>query len=110
MQIRRLLTLWRDNNAKVQSLLEGSFLLREIGPLSENLAAVTAIGLAALDYLEKSEASPQSWRTQQLAQLDLAKAQKADLLLTVVAPVRQLVEATATLIKPNKRLGSPSGN
>jgi hexosaminidase len=94
-QIRESLASWRDNNAKLHPLLEGSFLLKEVEPLSEELAAAGTAGLAALDYLDKSQPPTEAWRTQQLAQLDAAKAPKADLLLTVVAPVRQLVEATA---------------
>jgi hexosaminidase len=95
-QLRNLLTAWRDNHAKLRPLLEKSFLLHEISPLSEDLSVIGTAGLSALDYLDKSETSPESWRMQQLSQLDAAKAPKADLLLTVVEPVRQLVEATAT--------------
>ena len=94
-QIRTFLASWRGNDAKLRPILERSFLLREVTPLSEELSGLGASGLTALDYLEKSEAAPQQWRTQQLAQLDLANAPKADLLLTVVGPVRELVEATA---------------
>lgn len=94
-QIRTFLTAWRDNDAKLHPILERSFLLREVTPLSEELSGLGASGLTALDYLDKSEHAPQQWRTQQITQLDLANAPKADLLLTVVAPVRELVEATA---------------
>jgi hexosaminidase len=95
-QLRTLLAVWRDNAAKLHPLLEKSFLLHEVTPLSEELSTLGTTGLAALDYLGKSETSPESWRMQQLGQLETAKAPKADLLLTVVEPVRQLVEATVT--------------
>lgn len=95
-QIRKSLTVWRDNSAQLHPILERSFLLREVTPISDHLSAVANAGLFALDYLDKSEASPEAWRTQQLAILDAAKTPKADLLLTVVAPIRQLVDATAT--------------
>lgn len=95
-QIRTFLASWRDNDAQLRPILEGSFLLREVTPLSEELSSLGASGLTALDYLQKSQMSPEVWRTQQLAQLDLTKAPKADLLLSVVVPVRELVEATAT--------------
>jgi hexosaminidase len=94
-QIRSLLNAWRDNDSKLKPLIERSFLLHEIAPLSDELSSLGAVGLTALDYLDKSETSPESWRTQQLALTDSAKAPKADLLLVVVQPVRQLVEATA---------------
>ena len=94
-QIRALLSTWRDNDSKLKPLIQQSFLLHEIAPLSEALSNVGSAGLAALDYLDKSEASPGSWRAQQLAIADTAKAPQADLLLAVVQPVKQLIEATA---------------
>ena len=95
-QIRTYLTTWRDNDAKLHPLLGQSFLLQEVAPLSEGLSAVGAAGLQALDYLDKSAPSPESWRTQQLALIDQAKTRNADLLLMVATPVQQLVEASAT--------------
>ena len=95
IQIRALLTTWRDNDAKLRPLLQESFLLRETEPLSDELSHLGAVGLAALDYLDKAELSPESWRMQQLAQADSANAPQANLLLVIVQPVRQLIEATA---------------
>lgn len=93
--IRALLTSWRDNDAKLEPLLEASFLLREVAPLSQELSMVGTTGLSALDYLDKGQASPPDWRTQRSAELDAAKAPKANLLLTVTEPVRQLIELSA---------------
>ncbi|PYV48125.1 MAG: hypothetical protein DMG92_14615 [Acidobacteria bacterium] len=94
-QIRALLSTWRDNDSKLKPLIQQSFLLHEIAPLSEALSNLGSAGLAALDYLDKSEESPESWRAQQLAIADTAKAPQADLLLAVVQPVKQPIEATA---------------
>jgi hexosaminidase len=94
-EIRTLLTAWRDNDAKLHPLLERSFLLRDVMPLSQDLAAIGESGLRALDYLEKPESSPESWRIQQLARVESAKEAKADLLLMVAAPVERLIEASA---------------
>src|ERR1700689_5435960 len=55
--------------------------------LSADLSALAAVGLEALDYLDKSQPSPQAWRTEQLALIERAKTPKADLLLMIVAPV-----------------------
>jgi len=93
-QIKTFLIAWRDNDAKLHPLLGQSFLLQEVTPLSESLSAIGATGLQAVDYLDQSQPSPESWRTQQLALIDQAKARKADLLLMVVAAVQQLVEST----------------
>lgn len=96
-RIRKVLVAWRDNDAQLRPLLEQSFLLQELESLSSDLSATGAAGLFALDYLENSAPSPGAWRTQQLAALDSASSAKADLLLVVVAPVRQLVEASAAV-------------
>src|SRR5260221_251591 len=94
-EIRTNLATWRDNDARLRPLLEQSFLLHELAPLSEDLTTLGVAGLSALDYLDRSEASPELLRAQQLALLDRARTPKADLLLMVVAPVQRLIEASA---------------
>jgi hexosaminidase len=94
-QIRMWLALWRDNDALLHPLLTQSYLLQEDVTLSQNLSAVGASGLQALDYLDKAQPAPDAWRTQQLAVLTQAKTRQADMLLMVAAPVQQLVEASA---------------
>jgi len=91
-EIRTRLFAWRDNDARLHSLLASSFLLNELSPLSADLSSLGAAGLVALDYLDKSEPSPNLWRTQQLALVERARTAKADLLLRVVEPVQQLIE------------------
>jgi hexosaminidase len=93
--IRSLLTTWRDNDGKLEPILQGSFLLREVIPLSQELSGVGSTGLLALDYLDRSQASRPEWRTERLRELDAAKVPKAALLLTVTEPVRELVEVSA---------------
>src|SRR6266699_2641645 len=77
---------WRDNDARLHPLLQQSFLLNELKPLSEDLSALASAGLFALNYLGQSTPSPNSWRKQQLALFERAKTPKADLLLMVVEP------------------------
>src|SRR5882762_2693029 len=91
-EIRARFAAWRDNDARLHPLLEQSFLLNELAPLSEDLSALAAAGLLALDYLDKSTPSANSWRVQQLALVERSKTPKADLLLMVVEPVQQLIE------------------
>src|ERR1035437_1012169 len=85
-EIRTLLAAWRDNDARLRPLLEQSFLLHELAPLSEDLSSLGVAGLFALDHLDKSAPSAESWRGQQIAFVERAKTPKADLLLTVGAP------------------------
>ena len=92
--IRGQLTAWRDNDPRLHSMLDTSFLMGELAPLSADLSSVAFAGLFALDYLEKGAPSPTAWRTQQLTALDAAAAPHGDLLLMVVPSVKQLVEAS----------------
>jgi hexosaminidase len=94
-QIRRWLTTWRDNDARLQPLLSQTYLLQEDVPLSQDLSALGVAGLQALDYLDKGQTAPDSWKTQQTALLDQSKKPMDDLLLMVVAPVQQLVDASS---------------
>jgi len=100
-EIRTWLTLWRDNDAKLHPMLEQSFLLQEMKPLSESLAEVGVAGLLALDYLGKGEPCPESLRTSQLALIERAEARQADLLLLAAPPVQQLLQASAGQVPPN---------
>jgi hexosaminidase len=92
-QIRTWLTLWRDNDAKLEPILKESSLLKEDIPISQNLAMVAAAGLQSLNYLDRGEAEPELWKAQQIAVLEVAKKPIAGLLLQVTAPIEQLVRA-----------------
>ncbi len=94
-QIRMLLTRWRDNQTSLQPLLDRSFLLKEAAPIAQDLSALGAAGLRALDYLDQSERPPDPWKAEQLALVEEAKKPKAQLLLMVILPVQKLIEASA---------------
>ena len=94
-QIRMWLTTWRDNDVRLQPLLSQTYLLQEDAPLSQDLSALGAAGLQALDYLDKGQTAPDSWKTQQSALIEQSNKPMADLLLMVVAPVQQLVDASS---------------
>ena len=93
-QIRERLTLWRNNDAKLHALLEQSFLLREDAPLSANLSAIATAGLEALDYLDRAQLPPDSWKAQKLTLIEQAKKPTADLLLMPSAPIQELIQAS----------------
>ena len=91
--LRVQLTHWRDNDAKLQPLEQRSFLLKELAATSQDLSALGAAGLAALDYIAKGTAASQDWIAQQLAALEQIKKPKAQLLLMPAPAVQKLVEA-----------------
>ena len=93
--IREQLTQWRGNDGALQPLLENSFLLKEVTPVSQNLAALGAAGLHALDSIEARKPASAEWRQQQIAVIQQAAKPTADLVLIVAPAVQKLVEASS---------------
>jgi len=93
-QVRTQLASWRDSPARLEPLLRGSFLLKEVTPLSQDLASLGAAGLQALDYIRRGERAPDAWKAEQLAMIDRAKKPSANLLLAPASAVQVLIEAS----------------
>lgn len=113
-QLHAELTQWRGNDARLQPLLQKSFLLKEVAPLSRNLSLCADTGLQALDYLSRGQHAPSGWAAQQMTMLQQAlKPGHAQLLLMVAAPVESLVRASAGTPVANahrsKRPGADAG-
>jgi hexosaminidase len=101
-QLRTLLACWRDNDASLGPVAHDSFLLQEIVPISRDLSALGALGLEALDYLDRGQPSPDPWRAEQLARIAEAEKPQAQLLLMIAPSVRRLVESSARAPTPGR--------
>jgi hexosaminidase len=95
-RLRSQLTLWRDNDAKLQPLAQRSFLVKEVATRSQDLSSLGSAGLAALDLIAKGQPAPDSWKAQQLATIDAAKKPNAQLLLIPAPAVQKLIEVAAS--------------
>jgi hexosaminidase len=91
--LRLWLNRWRENHALLQPALQGSYLLRELDPVSENVAALASSGLEALEYLESGRKPPQDWSRDQAALLQRADRPEAELLIMILPGVRKLITA-----------------
>jgi hypothetical protein len=69
--------------------------VKEVAPVSQDLATTGKVGLAALDYLILGAKAPDDWKTDQLALLTQLQKPKAQLLLIPVPAVQKLVEAAS---------------
>ncbi len=94
-RLRAQLSTWRDNDATLQPLAQRSFLVKEVAATSQDLSALGTAGLAALDAITKGQPAPDSRKAQQLAILEQANKQKAQLLLIPAPAVQKLIEAAA---------------
>jgi len=100
-RVRNLLSVWRDNQVELGSQFEKSLLLREVAPISQNLSALGAAGLPALDYLDRGQPAPPAWVAQQLALVEQAEKPQAQLLIMVAPSVRKLIQASAGQAAPS---------
>lgn len=91
---RKWLTLWRDNDAKLEPSLNQSQVTEELVPLSQGLNHVAVIGLRALDNLQNNRAVSASVRQQDLQLLQSAEKPQAVLLDMIAPSVQILVQAT----------------
>jgi hexosaminidase len=88
--------MWRDNDAKLQPSLRKSDITAELVPVSQTLAAVSAIGLRALDDLKNHRAADAATTQTDMQTLKDAEKPQAVLRLMVVSPIETLVKAAGT--------------
>jgi hexosaminidase len=96
-QARAWLTLWCDNDAKLQPVLQKSEITAELIPLSHSLAQVASIGIQALDDLQAHRRPADPTLQSNLQTLKAAAKPQAVLRNMIVPSVELLVNATATL-------------
>jgi len=82
-QVRMWLMRWRDSDARV----EPNGALKQLG----------AIGLQALDYLDRSERPPDQWLAQQRAFLETVRKPQFEVRLAIAPSIEKLVNAAAKL-------------
>ncbi len=100
--LREQLTRWRDNDGKLKPIIEDSFLLKEIAPLSETLRDLATAGLQALDSLESGKAPAENWQKERAAIVERAKKPQAELLIMIVPAIQKLVEAAGVPLNAHR--------
>jgi hexosaminidase len=98
-EIATTLKTWKDNHALVLPLLAASPALREIEPLSLNLARACEAGLESLDCLTRGERRPAAWVEARRNVLTEAAKPAGHAELAVVKAIGRLVEACAEPVK-----------
>ena len=95
-QLRSQLTKWRDNDAALQSLAQKSSLVKEVAPSSQDLSAISAIGLTALDAIAKGTPLADDAKAQASATITAASKGKAQLLLIPAPTMQKLVDVAVS--------------
>ena len=93
--IRAQLLLWRDSAPRLHSLSQKSFLAKGAALRSQDLAAMAAIGLAALDAAAHGDATDEAWKAQRIVALQESAKPRGQLLLVPASGIQKLVENVA---------------
>jgi hexosaminidase len=89
------LTLWRDNDEKLEPSLKNSDITSELAPASQTLGQVSTIGLRALDDLHNHRPVDPATTEHDTQTLKAAEKPQAVLRDMIVAPVEMLVKAAS---------------
>jgi hexosaminidase len=90
---------WQNNIPYVMPVLSSNALLAETVPLAKNVDQIVKAGLDAVGYLGSRTPPPDGWTHSELAMLDEAAKQKAEILIQIEPGVRKLVEAVGPPMK-----------
>lgn len=91
-ELRGYLKLWINNRKTLEPTLQKTPALKEIEPLSSELAEVSALGLQALVHIKSNKRATASWRQNALAQVKRASKSKGQVEIAVMKGIRALVE------------------
>jgi len=92
-ELERTFSDWRDAGQAIAAEAQRSPLVSDVLPVAMDLAGLGQAGLEALAYLAAGTPAPQSWVTDRMALVARAAQPKANLRLTVVPPLRDLIAA-----------------
>jgi hexosaminidase len=91
-QARMWLTLWRDNHQTLLPVIKASPALAEIESLSQDLSAISAIGLEVLAFVESGQKPSSEWKQEKLAVLDKARQPRGQAELVIVSAIEKLIK------------------
>jgi len=90
-RIRERLTTWKNNHTAFTALVKNSPVLEEATELSQNLSWIAAIGLEAMDRIEKNKSADRKWKDRCMEAITAAKQQGGRCELQVTDAIASLV-------------------
>jgi hexosaminidase len=94
-KISAQLISWKNNHSEFLLLIRNSPILKEAESLSENLSAIAASGLTAIQYLHDGHHAGKEWVEAQMNILQKAKESGGRCELQVIIPIEELVLAAS---------------
>ncbi len=93
--IKQQLTLWKNNDANLEEIINESPVLKEIQSMSEDLSTISSIGLEALDFIVNNKSADVAWMNESMQAINKAKASRGQVELMVIVPIEKLVMKAA---------------
>jgi len=92
-EIKSMLNLWRNNHKELVKTIKISPVIKEIETLSEDLAAISRIGLISIKYITKGKKKSKRWVNKSMKMLEKAKEPGGQTELMVISGIEKLVKA-----------------
>ncbi|HZW38799.1 MAG TPA: family 20 glycosylhydrolase [Ignavibacteriaceae bacterium] len=90
-QLKDLFTTWQNNHSKFVELIKVSPILKEMEPLSNNLAIISKRGLEAIEYIKKGDNPLDNWFGDVQKDLDAAKKPYGQTEIMIIPQIEKLV-------------------
>ena len=91
-ELKNSLKIWISNRKALEPVIRKTPALKEIEPLSANLAEASALGLVALNYFKSNKKAPDEWKQNALLQLKHFSKSKGQVEIAVIKGIRDLVD------------------
>lgn len=92
-EMRIMLLTWKENHTKLKPVIAASPVLKEIETISEDLAAVSDIGLQALELISQNKKADSKWVDESLEMIKKAKTPRGQTELMITSGIENLVKA-----------------
>ena len=90
-EIKDKLILWKDNDVQFREVLRNSPILREAAQLSQNLSALAAAGIEAIQFIDEQKKPAGDWLPQKQIIVTRAREQGGRCELQVVDAIQKLI-------------------
>ena len=90
-EIKSMLNLWKNNHKELVKTIRVSHVIEEIETLSEDLSAISAIGLKSINYITSGKKSSKRWIKKSMKMLEKSKEPRGQTELMVIPGIEKLV-------------------
>lgn len=90
-EIKSMLNLWKNNHKELVKTIRVSPAIKEIETLSEDLSAISRIGLTSIKYVTKGRKASRGWLKKSMKMLEKAKEPRGQTELMVISGIEKLV-------------------